>query len=319
MKKLLFTRPVPEANAAFARDRFDTTIRKSAIALTQDEAVAALAEYDAIIPTLGDNFSAATFDAAGEIRCGVLSNFGVGYNHIDVVAAREKGLVVSNTPGVVTDATADIGLSLILAACRRTSEGERIVRAGKWKGFGPMDMLGTHVTGKTLGIVGMGRIGQAVAHRGHYGFSMPVLYFNRSKKDVSIPSRQVDSLHELMGAADIVVVTVPVTAKTKNIIDAAALAAMKPSGIFVNIARGNVVDEPALIEALQNGTIRGAGLDVYANEPDVPEELRQLDNVVLYPHLGTAALEVREMMGQMALDNVVAWSVGQPLPQGVES
>ncbi|NDU99973.1 2-hydroxyacid dehydrogenase [Pseudoroseicyclus tamaricis] len=319
MKKLLITRPVPDVNIAFAREHFDATIRPSAIPLTREEAIAALAEYDAIVPTLGDDFSAATFDAAGEFRCGVLSNVGVGYNHIDVTAARAKGVQVTNTPGVVTDATADIGMSLILAACRRASEGERILRAGRWQGFGPMDMLGTHVTGKTLGIVGMGRIGQAVAHRGHYGFSMPVIYFNRSKKEVDVPSRQVETLHELMGEADIVVVTVPVTAETKNIIDADALAAMKPSGVFINIARGNVVDEPALIDVLERGAIRAAGLDVYVNEPEVPERLRVLENAVLYPHLGTAALEVREMMGQMALDNVLAWSEGKTLPQGLES
>ncbi|WP_373356105.1 2-hydroxyacid dehydrogenase [Pseudoroseicyclus sp. CXY001] len=318
MKKLLFTRPVPEANRAFAEERFETVIRKSAIALTRDEAVAALGEYDAIIPTLGDDFSAETFAAAETIRAGVLSNFGVGYNHIDVPAARAAGLVVSNTPGVVTDATADIGMSLILSACRRGGEGERMVRAGKWKGFGPMDMLGTHVTGKTLGIVGMGRIGQAVAHRGHYGFSMPVLYFNRSKKEAPLPARQVETLHQLMAEADIVVVTVPATAETKKLIDAEAFAAMKPGGIFVNIARGDVVDEDALIDTLERRAIFAAGLDVYAHEPNVPERLCALDNVVLYPHLGTAALEVRERMGQMALDNVTAWAEGRPLPQGLD-
>jgi lactate dehydrogenase-like 2-hydroxyacid dehydrogenase len=178
-------------------------------------------------------------------------------------------------------------------------------------------MLGTHVTGKTVGVVGMGRIGQAVARRCHYGFDMPVLYFNRSRKDVDLPARQVDTLHELMASSDIIVVTVPGGGSNTNMIDAAALAAMKPTGIFVNIARGDVVDEPALIAALQAGQIAGAGLDVFAKEPLVPDALRVMENVVLLPHLGTAALEVRVAMGQMALDNIIAWDEGRPLPQAV--
>ena len=318
MKKLLITRLVPEANIAFARARFDVTLRETAVGLTPDEAATALTEYDAILPTLGDGFTAAAFDkAAGRIRCGVLANFGVGYNHIDVEAARRHGVAVSNTPDTVTDATADIGMTLILATCRRAGEGERIVRAGRWTGWGPTQMLGTHVTGKTLGIVGMGRIGQAVAHRGHYGFGMPVIYYNRSPKAVTLPARQVGSLHDLMAGADIVVVTVPGGGANRHLIDRAALEAMKPTGIFVNIARGDVVDEAALVDVLAAGRIRGAGLDVYEREPEVPEALRAMEHVVLLPHLGTAALEVREAMGQMALDNIVAWAEGRPLPQAV--
>ena len=315
MKKLLITRVLPDANLAAARARFDVTVRDTAEGLTIAEASAALRDYDAILPTLGDQFVADAF--TGDIRCGVLANFGVGYNHIDAAAAAKAGVVVSNTPDVVTDATADIGLTLILSACRRAGEGERLVRADKWDGWGPTQMLGTHVTGKTVGIVGMGRIGQAVARRCHYGFEMPVLYFNRSKKAVDLPARQVDSLHELMAACDIIVVTVPGGGANTAMIDAAALAAMKPTGIFVNIARGDVVDESALIAALQSGQIAGAGLDVFAKEPVVPDAFRAMENVVLLPHLGTAALEVREAMGQMALDNVIAWDEGRPLPQAV--
>lgn len=315
MKKLLITRVLPDANLAAARARFDVTVRDTAEGLTIAEASAALRDYDAILPTLGDQFVADAF--TGDIRCGVLANFGVGYNHIDAAAAAKAGVVVSNTPDVVTDATADIGLTLILSTCRRAGEGERLVRADKWDGWGPTQMLGTHVTGKTVGIVGMGRIGQAVARRCHYGFEMPVLYFNRSKKAVDLPARQVDSLHELMAACDIIVVTVPGGGANTAMIDAAALAAMKPTGIFVNIARGDVVDESALIAALQSGQIAGAGLDVFAKEPVVPDAFRAMENVVLLPHLGTAALEVREAMGQMALDNVIAWDEGRPLPQAV--
>ncbi len=300
---------------AAARARFDVTLRDQTSGLSVAEAAAALCDYDAIMPTLGDAFSADAF--GGDIRCGVLANFGVGYNHIDVAAARAAGVAVSNTPDAVTDATADIGMTLILSTCRRAGEGERLVRAGKWTGWQPTQMLGTHVTGKTVGIVGMGRIGQAVARRCHYGFNMPVLYFNRSPKTVDLPATQVDGLHDLMAQADIVVVTVPGGGSNTHLIDAAAIAAMKPSGIFVNIARGDVVDEEALIAALQNGQIAGAGLDVFAKEPFVPETLRALENVVILPHLGTAALEVREAMGQMALDNIIAWDEGRSLPQAV--
>lgn len=323
MKKLLITRIIPDANIAFARTHFDVTLRETAVGLTTDEAAEALLQYDAILPTLGDQFSAAAFDKAaersdgGRIRCGVLANFGVGYNHIDAATARRYGINVSNTPDTVTDATADIGMTLILATCRRAGEGERIVRAGQWKGWGPTAMLGTHVTGKTVGIVGMGRIGQAVAHRCHYGFGMPVLFYNRSLKPTKVPALQVETLNELMGSADIVVVTVPGGGANTKLIDRAALEAMKPTAIFVNIARGDVVDEAALIAVLQDGRIKGAGLDVYEKEPHVPEALRVMENVVLLPHLGTAALEVREAMGQMALDNIVAWSEGKPLPQAV--
>ncbi|MFT7107906.1 MAG: lactate dehydrogenase-like 2-hydroxyacid dehydrogenase [Yoonia sp.] len=315
MKKLLITRVLPNATLAAAHACFDVTVRDTAEGLTVAEAAAALRDYDAILPTLGDQFVADAF--AGDIRCGVLANFGVGYNHIDAAAAAKAGVAVSNTPDVVTDATADIGLTLILSTCRRAGEGERLVRADKWGGWGPTQMLGTHVTGKTVGIVGMGRIGQAVARRCHYGFEMPVLYFNRSQKTADLPARQVGGLHELMAASDIVVVTVPGGGANTAMIDAAALAAMKPTGIFVNIARGDVVDEPALIAALQSGQIAGAGLDVFAKEPVVPDAFRAMENVVLLPHLGTAAMEVREAMGQMALDNVIAWDEGRPLPQAV--
>ncbi|MEM8536503.1 MAG: D-glycerate dehydrogenase [Pseudomonadota bacterium] len=315
MTKLLITRVLPEANLAAARARFDVTVRQTSVGLTMAEAAEALQSYDAILPTLGDQFTAEAF--VGDLRCKVLANFGVGYNHIDVAAAGRAGVLVSNTPDVVTDATADIGMTLILSSCRRAGEGERLVRADAWTGWNPTQMLGTHVTGKTVGIVGMGRIGQAVAKRCHYGFDMPVIFYNRSPKKVAMPATQVNSLQDLMSGADIIVVTVPGGGTNTHLIDAAALAAMKPTGIFVNIARGDVVDEPALITALQDGAIAGAGLDVFEHEPHVPDAFRDLENVVLLPHLGTAALEVREAMGQMAIDNITAWEEGRDLPQAV--
>lgn len=315
MKTLLITRQIPEAIIENARAQFDVTVRESTEGLMPDEAAEALASYDAILPTLGDQFTAEAF--GGDIRCKVLANFGVGYNHIDVDAAKAAGVAVSNTPDVVTDATADLAMTLILSACRRAGEGERLVRSGQWLGWLPTQMLGTHVTGKRVGIVGMGRIGQAIARRCHYGFDMPVIYFNRSQKEVEVPSHQVDDLALLMSQADIIVVTVPGGADTRALIDAEAIAQMDPSAVFINVARGDVVDEPALIAALSEGRIAAAGLDVYAREPLVPQELRQMENVVLLPHLGTAALEVREAMGQMALDNIIAWAAGDSLPQRV--
>lgn len=318
MNRLLITRTLSDDNHAFAKAHFDTTLRDADRGLTEEEAAEALRQYDAILPTLGDRFTAGAFAAAGaDLRCRILANFGVGYNHIDVAAAKAAGVKVSNTPDTVTDATADIGMTLILATCRRAGEGERLVRTGTWDGWSPTQMLGTHVTGKTVGIVGMGRIGQAVAHRCHFGFNMPVLFYNRSPKGTHVPALQVDSLDELMRTSDIIVVTVPASAETRNMIDAAAIAAMKPTGILINIARGDVVDEPALIAALTDRRIAGAGLDVYAAEPFVPEALRHLENVVLLPHLGTAALEVRTAMGQMALNNIMAWAAGDTPPQEV--
>ena len=298
-----------------ARDDFDVTTREDLTGLTAAEAAEALVTYDAILPTLGDQFTANAFPK--DPRCKVLANFGVGYNHIDVEAATAAGVMVSNTPDVVTDATADIAMTLILSTCRRAGEGERMVRAGLWDGWQPTQMLGMHVTGKRLGIIGMGRIGQAIAKRCHFGFDMPVIYFNRSPKEVDVPARQVDTLDALMSQSDIVVVTVPGGGSNTHLINADMLAQMQPTGIFINVARGDVVDETALIAALEAGHIAGAGLDVFEAEPFVPPALRVMENVVILPHLGTAALEVREAMGMMALENLRAWSAGTPLPQRV--
>jgi lactate dehydrogenase-like 2-hydroxyacid dehydrogenase len=301
---------------AFARERFETVFREEDRGMTPEEAAQALREYDAILPTLGDRFTAGAF-AGGPFRCRILANFGVGVNHIDVAAAKAAGVVVTNTPGAVTDATADIAVMLILMACRRAGEGERMLRRGEWTGWAPTQMLGTHVTGMTLGVVGMGRIGEAVAHRCHHGFGMPVLYYNRSPKAVRVLARQVGSLDELMREADVVVVAVPGGAETRGLIGVAEIAAMKPGAFLVNIARGDVVDEAALIAALEAGRIAGAGLDVYEREPEVPSRLRALENVVLLPHLGTATLSVREAMGRMALENLVALAEGRDLPNAV--
>ncbi|MCK0167971.1 D-glycerate dehydrogenase [Jannaschia sp. S6380] len=312
--KLLISRALPDSVMDAARARFDVTCRDTTQPMDLHECRAALADSDVILPTLGDAFGADAF--GGAIRAKGLANFGVGYNHIDVDAARAAGLVVTNTPGAVTDATADTAMTLILMAARRAGEGERMVRAGKWTGWHPVQMLGLHVTGKTIGIVGMGRIGQAIARRCAAGFGMDVVFWNRSPKAVD-GARQMDSLVELCAAADIVVMAVAATPQTRHLMSADTLAAMRPHAILVNIARGDVVDEGALIDALTAGRIGGAGLDVYEHEPHVPDALRALETVVLLPHLGTAALEVREDMGSMALDNAIAIAEGREPPNPV--
>jgi lactate dehydrogenase-like 2-hydroxyacid dehydrogenase len=316
MTKLLITRPLPDMVVAAARAAFDVTVRDSNAPLSQAELVAALTDYDAVLPTLGDAFAADVFPAAP--RCKILANFGVGYNHIDTGAARSAGIAVTNTPGAVTDATADIAMTLMLMTCRRAGEGERMVRAGEWAGWHPTQLLGMHVSGKTLGVIGMGRIGKAIAKRAQAGFGMKVVFYNRSAVvDPGIEGTQLASLTQVMQAADVVVLAVPATPKTHHMIDAAALAALGPDSYLINIARGDVVDEAALIAALQQGQIAGAGLDVYEFEPKVPEALIAMQNVTLLPHLGTSAQEVREGMGMMAVDNLIAFFDGKPVPNPV--
>ena len=314
---LYITRALPEAVIAEAKTFAEVTVNPGETPLTEAEVAAALARYDAVIPTLGDACRGAAF-ATAPFRARVLANFGVGYNHIDVPAAAGAGLLVTNTPGAVTDATADIALTLMLMTCRRAGEGERLVRAGRWTGWQPTQMLGLHMTGKTVGIVGMGRIGKAIAKRAHHGFGMEVVFHNRSPvPEPGLPARQLGSLHAVMAAADVVVLAVPASPETHHLIDADALAAMQPHAHLVNIARGDIVDEAALIAALQAGRIAGAGLDVYECEPRVPEALLAMENVVLLPHLGTAALEVREAMGMMAVENARAVLEGRAPPNPV--
>ncbi len=312
--RILVTRPMPHGVLDPLAER-DLTVRDSNVPLDVDAAVRALAEYDVILPTLRDAFRAEAFE--GPVRTRLLANFGVGYNHIDVEAAHRAGVAVTNTPGAVTDATADIAMMLVLMTCRRAGEGERLVRAGRWDGWHPTQLLGLHLGGLTLGMVGMGRIGRAIARRAHAGFGMSVIFHNRSAiDDPGVPARQAP-LAEVLAEADVVVLAVPATPETHHLIDTAALARMKPSAHLVNIARGDIVDEAALIGALRSGAIAGAGLDVYEHEPEVPDVLRRMENVTLLPHLGTAALEVRVAMGQMAVANIVAYLDGRALPNPV--
>lgn len=314
MPKVLISRRLPDSILNAAYDMFEVELRDKTTPMTPAEMRSGLAVYDAIMPSLGDQFSADIFAEFGRPRCKILANFGVGINHIDVEAARAHGVKVTNTPGAVTDATADTAMTLILMSARRAGEGERLVRSGAWEGWHPTQMLGLHVTGKTVGIVGMGRIGQAIARRCHFGFGMEVLFYNRSPKEMEFPARQVDSLTELAASVDILVIATPGGAETHHLVNAEVLAAMQTHVHLVNIARGDVVEEAALIAALQAHRIGGAGLDVYEFEPQVPLALRQLENVTLLPHLGTSTLEVREAMGRLVLDNLAAHFAGEPPP-----
>lgn len=318
MTTLLITRCLPDAVVEAARARFDVTYRDEETTLDETAIADALARYDAILPTLGDAVTAAAFAGAGKVRCRLLANFGVGYNHIDVAAARAAGVAVTNTPGAVTDATADIALTLMLATCRRAGEGERMLRAGNWGGWHPTQLLGQHVSGKVAGIVGMGRIGRAIARRCHHGFGMDIVFHNRSKvADPGVPARQLEGLADVARTADVLFAAVPASPQTHHLISAEVLSAMRATAVLINISRGDVVDETALIAALEAGHIAGAGLDVYEFEPKVPEALRRLEQVTLLPHLGTNTLDVRQAMGMMAVDNLIAFFEGKPVPNPV--
>jgi lactate dehydrogenase-like 2-hydroxyacid dehydrogenase len=313
--KLLITRPLPETVMAAARAQFDVTARASTQPLDATELRAALRDYDLVLPTLGDRFDAAVFADVPAPRAKLLANFGVGFNHIDTNAAKAAGVAVTNTPGAVTDATADVALTLMLMTARRAGEGERMLRAGEWQGWHPVQMLGAAVSGKTVAVIGMGRIGRAIARRCHYGFGMQVIYFNRSPTDAGLPATQTDLATAL--TADFVVLAVPGGPATRHLINAQTLAQMAPHGILINIARGDVVDEAALVTALQSRQIAGAGLDVYEKEPQITPALLAMENVTLLPHLGTAVLETRTAMGLMAVANLTAFAQGKPLPNPV--
>jgi len=313
---LLVTRRMTQAAEHALSARFETEILDRKDGLSVDEAARALADYDAIMPTLGDRFAAEAFQ--GRPRCRLLANFGAGYNHIDVAAAAAAGIAVTNTPDAVTEATADIALTLILMTARRAGEGERLLRRGDWTGWEPTQLLGRHVTGCTVGIIGMGRIGKAIARRCHYGFGMDVIFHNRSMvSSLDFPARQVADLDELLAQSDFAVVAVPGGAETRHMIGARALERLGPRSYLINIARGDVVEEAALVEALAQGRIAGAGLDVYEFEPRVAPALCAMENVTLLPHLGTAAEEVRTAMAMRAMNNLVAFAEGHALPDRV--
>ena len=287
--------------------------------LSREQLALALADHEVVCPTVTDRLDAELL-LAGNVRTKLLANFGVGYNHIDIDAAMKAGIKVTNTPGVLTDATAEIALTLLLTSARRTGEGERHVRSGEWVGWRPTHMLSTQVTGKTLGIVGMGRIGTSLARKTHHGLGMRILYYNRSPIPESVAhelnAERVD-LDDLLKRSDFVSLNCPATAETRHIIDADALSKMQSHAHLINTARGDVVDEQALVAALKNGVIASAGLDVYEAEPVLADGLTSLENVVLLPHMGSGTNETRIAMGRCAMDNVAAFLQGQPLPNEV--
>ena len=316
MKKVLISGILPDPIYPLL-DGLEVVRRDETAPLTGEEMLAALSDFDGVMCTLGDQFSAEVFSSVPDPRCKILANFGVGYNHIDIGAARAAGIVVTNTPGAVTDATADIAMTLMLMSARRAGEGERLVRSGAWEGWHPTQMLGVHLSGKKVGIVGMGRIGQAISRRCHFGFGMEVHYYGRGQKELDFPATFHVDLKNLATHVDVLVAAVPANPETHHLINADVLAVMKTHARVINIARGDVVEQAALIAALQEGAIGGAGLDVYEFEPDIPQALRALDNVVLLPHLGTSTEEVRVDMGTMMVENLQSFLRGDPPPNPV--
>ena len=313
-EKIFISRPLPQEVLNAVGHLGEITVRENTSAMSESEMVYSLANYDIVLPTLGDIYSEKIFKSCSKITVKLMANFCVGFNHIDVKAANEHGVKVSNTPGAVTEATADIAMALMLMCCRRTSEGERIVRLNKWEGWHPTQMLGFHISNKRVGIVGMGNIGQAIAQRCHFGFGMQVGYFSRSPKQLDYPVDRYESLTEIASNSDILVVSVPGGSATHHLINKDIFSAMQPHAYFVNIARGDVVKETDLIEALKLNQIAGAGLDVYEFEPRVRKDLIAMENVVLLPHLGTASLEVRTGMGLMAVENIKSFLEGNEPP-----
>ncbi|MDQ2669449.1 MAG: D-glycerate dehydrogenase [Gemmatimonadota bacterium] len=314
---VLVTRRLPDTVERELRERFDVTLTPADVAPGREALRRALTHYDGVLCTVTDRIDADVL-AAEPLRTRIIANFGVGFEHIDVAAAARRGIVVTNTPGVLTDDTADLAMTLLLMAARRAGEGERLVRAGEWSGWAPTHHLGTRVTGKTLGIVGFGRIGRAVAQRARDGFGMRVLVTTRRSPDPDDASRlEVRPLRDLLASADFVSLHVPSTPETRHMIDGEALRAMQPHAVLINTARGDIVDEAALANALRARRIAAAGLDVYEHEPQVHPALLELDNVVLLPHLGSATVEAREAMGRRALANLKAFFAGEAAPDRV--
>ena len=309
--RIVVTRRIPDPAIELLEGAGDVWVSPHDRPLSADELHSAVAGADAAVTLLHDRVDDAFLDAAGP-ALRIVANVAVGYDNVDVEACARRGVVVSNTPGVLTEATADIAFALILMSTRRLGEGERLIRARTPWSWSMFFMLGTGLQGKTLGIVGLGKIGQATARRAR-AFGMEIVYAGRRRaaEDVEAElSARFLPLDELLTTADVVTLHCPLSADTRHLIDAAALARMQPSSHLVNTTRGPVVDEAALAEALRAGAIAGAGLDVFEREPEVHPDLLELENVVLIPHLGSATIETRTAMGVLAAENVVAVLVG---------
>jgi lactate dehydrogenase-like 2-hydroxyacid dehydrogenase len=317
--RVFVTRRWPEPVERALQDRFEVVLNGTDRPMSGAELAQAAAEFDVLCPTVSDRIGSDIINSGSRLK--LIANYGVGFDHIDLEAAKVRGVAVTNTPGVLTDATADIALTLLLMAARRAGEGERELREGRWSGWRPSHLIGSALKGKVLGLVGMGRIAVATARRAHHGFGMRVAYYGRRECDPAIAEELgaefFPSLHALLGASDFVSLHVPGGAETANLIDATAIAAMKQGGYLINTARGGIVDHDALADALDRGHLAGAGLDVYPHEPQVPQSLLALENVVLLPHLGSANAETRIAMGMKALANVEAYANGATLPDRI--
>lgn len=320
---VIVTRRLPDAIQDAVAESFDVRFNSADTPLSATALAQALKQADAVLCTVTDRFTAAHFAQSG-IRARALVNFGVGVNHIDLDAARAAGVMVTNTPGVLTDDTADIALALILMTMRRLGEGERLLRTGAWSGWRPTFMLGHSPKGKTLGVIGYGRIGRALARRAHAALGMRVQWWAPRDPQLDGPddagppdAERVETLDTLLATSDVVSLHCPSTAETRHLMDATRLRQMQPHAVLINTARGDIVDEQALVHALREGVIAGAGLDVYEFEPTVLPELRDLSQVVLLPHMGTSTVETRVAMGECALRNLRAVLAGDAPPNRV--
>lgn len=309
MPKIFVTREIPERGLKLLYDAFgqdSVTVSPQDAVIPRDKLLAGVKGVDALLPILTETIDAEVMDAAGP-QLKIIANYAVGYNNVDVKAATERGIPVTNTPGVLTETTADTAFGLILAAARRFGEGERIARAGQWAGWGPMQLLGVDVHHATLGIFGMGRIGQAVAQRAK-GFNMKVLYTDSSRLDESLEKElnatSVD-MDTLLRESDIISIHVPLLPETRHAFGAEEFKKMKKTAVLVNTARGPVIDEAALAKALHDGEIFAAGIDVFEEEPKIHPELLKCENAVLIPHLGSASWETRSRMAEIAATNIV--------------
>lgn len=309
---ILVTRRLPDAVQARIAQDYDAEFNDDDHVFTPDELLRRCQGKDAVLPCHSEHFTA---DVLAQLPASVkiIANFSVGVDHVDLDAAKQRGIVVTNTPDVLSDATAEIALLLTLGAARRASEGERLVRSGAWQDWSPSFMVGTQVTGKTVGIVGMGRVGQVAAKR-FRGFDMQVRYHNRNRLAPEKEQGAVyhGDLDEMLGHCDVVSLHCPATPESRGLINAERLGRMQDGAILVNTARGALVDDDALLDALTTGKLAAAGLDVFNGEPGGDPRYRQLDNVFLLPHIGSATVDTRNAMGDRALDNLDAFFAGRP-------
>jgi len=318
--KIFITRKWPASIEEKLKAQYDVTLNIDDKPLTAEEFKHALKNYDAVCPSVCDSLPAEVINVENK-RCKILANFGVGYNHIDIDAAKAQNLMITNTPGVLTESTADIAMTLLLMSGRRAAEGDRLVRSKKWQGWCPTHMMSSDVTGATLGLIGFGRIAQAMARKAHHGFGMKIIFFKPSPAEQNVVNDlnaiQCDSIEDLLQSADFISLHCPGGDSTHHLVNQQMLNLMKPTAHLINTARGDVVDTDALIHALKTNKIMGAGLDVYEGEPNVAEGLLELDNVSLLPHLGSATIATRAAMGEKVLNNLAAYFAGKILPDQV--